>query len=71
MKKLFQKWLLLFVAGAFLLTFVISWWVHSGLAHDSALELLRVKLDDAARQVERTQEYLKTVTEMTEASALA
>ena len=71
MKKLFQKWLLLFVAGAFLLTFVISWWVHSGLAHDSALELLRVKLDDATRQVERTQENLKTVTEMTEASALA
>ena len=71
MKKLFQKWLLLFVAGAFLLTFVISWWVHSGLAHDSALELLRVKLDDATRQVERTQENLKTVTEMTEAAALA
>ena len=71
MKKLFQKWLLLFVAGAFLLTFVISWWVHSGLAHDSALDLLRVKLDDATRQVERTQENLKTVTEMTEASALA
>ena len=71
MKKLFQKWLLLFVAGAFLLTFVISWWVHSGLAHDSALELLRVKLDDATRQVERTQANLRTVTEMTEASALA
>ncbi len=71
MKKLFQKWLLVFVAGAFLLTFGVSWLIHSSLAQKSALELLRIKLDDASRQVEHTQTNLTTVVQMSEASALS
>ncbi len=71
MKKLFQKWLLVFVAGAFLLTFGISWWIHSSLARNSAIELLRIKLDDARRQVERTQANLDTVVQMSNSAALS
>ena len=71
MKRLFQKWLLVFVAGAFLLTFGISWWIHSSLARESALELLRIKLDDAARQVEHTQKNLETVIQMSNSAALS
>ena len=71
MKRLFQKWLLVFVAGAFLLTFGISWWIHSSLARESALELLRIKLDDAARQVEHTQKNLEMVIQMSNSAALS
>ncbi len=71
MKKLFQKWLLVFVAGAFLLTFGVSWWIHSSLARESAVELLRIKLDDAARQVRHTQANLDTVVQMSNAAALS
>lgn len=71
MKKLFQKWLLVFVAGAFLLTFGVSWWIHSSLARESAVELLRIKLDDAARQVRHTQANLDTIIQLSDAAALS
>ena len=71
MKKLFQKWLLVFVAGAFLLTFGVSWWIHNSLARDSAIGLLRIKLDDARQQVEHTQANLDTVVQMSNSAALS
>ena len=71
MKRLFQKWLFVFIAGAFLLTFAVSWYIHSSLARESAEELLRVKLADASRQVKYTQANLKTVVQMSNATALS
>lgn len=71
MKKLFQKWLLVFVAGAFLLTFGVSWHLHSSQARISALKLLRIKLDDAQRRVQHTRENLAAVVQMSNTAALA
>ncbi len=71
MKKLFQKWLLLFVSIAFLLTFTVSWWIHSYLAKNSALELLRANLDDIRCRVMTTESNLKTVIAMSNSAALA
>ncbi|MDD3588296.1 MAG: hypothetical protein PHQ75_14030, partial [Thermoguttaceae bacterium] len=71
MKKLFQKWLLLFVSIAFLATFFISWWIHSFLAKNSALELLRANLGDIACRVMTTESNLKTIIAMSDAAAIA
>ncbi len=70
MKRIFQKWLLLFVAVAFMLTFIFSYFVHSYLAEKSATELLRVKLNDAARQFKYTRNNLQTVRDMSNSAAL-
>ncbi len=71
MRKLFQKWLFLFVFGAFLLTFAASWWIHSSLAETSARELLWLKLETARKEVAQTQENLKTVVALSDNAALA
>lgn len=71
MKQLFQRWLLLFVGVAFLLTLGASYWIHSYLARQSAVAILRVKLDDAKRQIERTGENLETVRNLSNQAALA
>ncbi len=70
MKILFQKWLLLFVSIAFFVTFAASWGIHSSLAKNAALELLRVNLDDAKRRVETNEFNLKTIVTMSDATAL-
>ncbi len=71
MQKLFQKWLLLFVFAAFLVTFAASWYIHTTLAKRSAMELLRMKLSIAREQVIHTQENLKTVIDLSNNAALA
>ncbi|MDD4817459.1 MAG: SpoIIE family protein phosphatase [Victivallaceae bacterium] len=71
MKKLFQRWLLLFVGVAFLATLGVSYYIHNRLAHESALEILHLKLADAERQLTQTRENLKTVRAMNNTAALA
>ncbi len=71
MKKLFQKWLFLFILGAFLLTFGASWWIHSGIADTSTRLLLQAKLAAAVAQVEHTQDNLETILELTGKTAIA
>lgn len=71
MKFLFQKWLFVFVIAAFLITFLSSWWIHSNLAENSAIELLRTNLDDAALRIRNTRKNLQTIIAMSNASALA
>ncbi len=71
MKKLFQKWLFVFILGAFLLTFGASWWIHSGLADTSTRLLLEAKLASAEAQVAHTQDNLQTVIELSNNTALA
>lgn len=71
MKRLFQRWLLLFVGIAFLLTFISSYCIHSSLAEKSALELLSIKLDDAKRHMLQLESNLVTVRSMNNDSALA
>ena len=71
MKTIFQKWLFVFVLAAFIITFLSSWWIHSNLAENSAVELLQNNLDDAARRVISTRKNLQTIITMSNASALA
>ncbi len=71
MRKLFQKWLFLFVSGAFVLTFVASWFIHNALANHAARALLHVKLETAKHQVDRTKENLEAVITLSNNTALA
>ena len=71
MKALFHKWLLLFVVLAFGLTFGLSWHLHRKAAEENALLLLRVNLTDVAGRIKRAENNLKTITEMSGASAIA
>ena len=71
MKSLFHKWLLIFVVLAFGLTFGLSWHLHRKEAKNNALKLLEVNLKDVAGRVQREEENLQTITEMSAASAIA
>ena len=70
MKTLFQRWLFLFVSGAFLVTFVLSWHLHSFLAENSAMDLLQSSLEDACQRVRSTEHNLKMIIEMSDKAAL-
>ena len=71
MKALFQKWLLLFIVLAFGLTFGLSWHLHRKEAKKNALQLLSLNLADASNRVKKAEVNLKTITEMSAASAIA
>ena len=71
MKALFHKWLLFFVVLAFGVTFGLSWYLHRKEAKNNALKLLELNLNDVAGRVRRAEANLKTVTEMSAASAIA
>ena len=71
MKSLFQRWLILFVTIAFIITVYVSYNLQSNQAIDKAKELLRVNLADASRQLARSNENLKVIRDMTQEGALA
>ena len=71
MRALFHKWLLLFVVLAFGLTFGLSWYLHRKEAKKNALQLLSLNLTDASNRVRRAEANLRTITEMSAASAIA
>ncbi len=71
MKTLFQRWLVVFVSIAFLVTVFISYRIQSRQALKQAEELLRVNLEDAVRQLDRTQKNLKIIETLNKKSALA
>lgn len=71
MKSLFQRWLILFVTIAFIITVYVSYNLQSNQAVDKAKELLRVNLADASRQLARSNENLKVIRDMTQEGALA
>lgn len=71
MKALFHKWLLLFIVFAFGLTFGLSWYLHRKEAKKNALQLLALNLADASNRVKRAETNLKTISEMSAASAIA
>ena len=71
MRALFNKWLLLFVVLAFGFTFGLSWHLHRKEAKKNALQLLSLNLADASNRVKKAEVNLKTITEMSAASAIA
>lgn len=64
------KWLLLFASIVFLLTFAVSWEIHSSLAKHSAVELLRMSLYDAKHRVELTHHNLGTIVALSNKATL-
>lgn len=70
MKKLFQTWLLLVVSCAFLLTFSISYLIHTRQARRSAFEQIRLKLADAQNQLNSSAANVRQLLQINESSAL-
>ena len=70
MRNTFLKWLFVFIATAFALTFAISFFVQTRQARENAIQLIRLRISDARRQLFTTEENLKQIAEMTNAMAL-
>ena len=71
MRSLFHKWMLFLIVLAFGLTFGLSWYLHRKDAKESAMRLLELNLKDIAERVKRAEKNLQTITEMSNASAIA
>ncbi|MDX9868618.1 MAG: SpoIIE family protein phosphatase [Kiritimatiellia bacterium] len=71
MRTTFQKWLFLFVALAFLVTFGVSFFIETRQARNNAVGLIRLKMEDARRQIGRNRENVATIREIADATALA
>jgi serine phosphatase RsbU (regulator of sigma subunit)/anti-sigma regulatory factor (Ser/Thr protein kinase) len=70
MRQTFLKWLFIFIAGAFALTFGISFFVQTRQARENAIQLIRLRIQDARRQLVGTENNLQRISEMTDAMAL-
>ena len=71
MRKTFQKWLFLFVVVAFIVTFCISFSIESRQAKGNAVGLIRLKMEDARKQIVVNRENIATVRSIVDAAALA
>ncbi|NLX25758.1 MAG: SpoIIE family protein phosphatase [Lentisphaerae bacterium] len=71
MRKTFQKWLFLFVAVAFLVTFGISFSIQTRQAKNNAVGLIKLKMEDARKQIVVSRENVATIRAIADATALA
>ena len=70
MRKTFLKWLFIFIATAFALTFAISFFVQTRQAKENAIKLIGLRISDTRRQLFSTEENLKRISDMTNSMAL-
>lgn len=63
MKQTFQRWLLVFVLCAFTLTFAISFYIQTKQTRNNAVDLIRLKVEDAKRQIGTNSGNLERITE--------
>jgi len=71
MRKTFQKWLFLFVAAAFLVTFGISFSIETRQAKNNAVGLIKLKMEDARKQIQVNRENVAVIRTIADATALA
>ena len=71
MRKTFQKWLLIFVIGAFLITLCLSFYLQTRESHSNSIDLIDLKLDDAVKQIKLNTRNVEAIRIMTESEALA
>ncbi|MDD4019306.1 MAG: SpoIIE family protein phosphatase, partial [Kiritimatiellae bacterium] len=71
MRKTFQKWLFLFVAAAFLVTFGISFYIETRQAKNNAVGLIKLKMEDARKQIQMNRENVAVIRAIADATALA
>lgn len=70
-RRIFQRWLLVCVLVTFALTLCSTLYVQTQQINQSSTALLRVRIEDAKRQVTQNTATLTTLKAMTRASALA
>ena len=61
MKRIFQKWLFLFVLTAFVLTWGVSFFIQTRQAEHSAIETILLRLADAKTEIARNANNLVTI----------
>jgi serine phosphatase RsbU (regulator of sigma subunit) len=71
MRKTFLKWLFLFVAAAFLLTFIISFYIQTEQARENAVNLINLKMADVMAQIIANRENVAVIREIADATSLA
>lgn len=70
MRRIFQKWLFIFVAFAFVITFSISFATQTKIAQESAISLIRLKIFDAEEQLALNKRNLERIRKETDAITL-
>ena len=71
MRRIFQKWLFLFVAIAFLFTLAVTFTVQTYQAKENAVSLITLRIEDAEKQIETNNNNLETIKAMNASEALA
>lgn len=64
MRKTFQIWLFIFVAIAFAITFLLSFFFQTRQAQINALELIQFRIDDAKKEILINNENLARIRQM-------
>ncbi len=71
MRKTFLIWLLVFLTFAFILAFLISYYIQSGQAYKNAEKLIYLKIDDVIKQVAINNNSLLEIRRESDANALS
>jgi|WetSurMetagenome_2_1015567.scaffolds.fasta_scaffold01343_7 serine phosphatase RsbU (regulator of sigma subunit) len=71
MRNTFLKWLFLFIAAAFLLTFGVSFFIQTEQARENAVNSIKLKMDDVQKQIMENRENIAVIRAIADASALA
>jgi serine phosphatase RsbU (regulator of sigma subunit) len=71
MRKTFLKWLFIFVAAAFLLTFSVSFVVQTEQSRENAVNLIKLKIDDARQQIMDNRHDVEVIRGIADATSLA
>ena len=71
MKRIFQKWLFLFVLTAFVLTWGVSFFIQTRQAEYSAIETIRLRLADAKTEIARNANNLASIKQQNRMDAAA
>lgn len=71
MRKTFLVWLLVFLTFAFILAFLISYYIQSGQAYKNAEKLIYLKIDDVIKQVAINSNSLLEIRRESDSNALA
>ncbi|MDO4583965.1 MAG: SpoIIE family protein phosphatase [Planctomycetia bacterium] len=71
MQKTFQKWLFLFVAMAFVVTFALSFYIQTRQAQENARRLIHLKIQDAIEQIDQNSQNQHLQREIRERQSLA
>ena len=70
MRKIFQIWLFVFVVLAFAITFTVSFVAETKMAQNSAVSLIKLKINDLKKQLDINNENLRKIREESDFDAI-